>query len=130
MSFKTGLVKFALDCTPNLIIIWVANMILKGIAKLSDLNFDLDARTAYVQGTLYGETEPIEVWLDGFAIESDGDAKYLILQQGQSNNPWLHNLLARITGKAWKIPEIPQFASYIELLTELLKKEERDPQDG
>lgn len=126
MSFKTGLVKFAIECTPNIIVIWVANIVLKGIAKLSDVSFDLDARTAYAQATLYGETEPIEVWLDGFAIASDESGKYFILRQGNSNKPWLHNLLSRIAGKAWKIPSIPQFSSHIELLAELLKTDDRE----
>lgn len=123
MSFKTSLVKMAINWTPKMMVMWVANIILKGIAELTDYNFDLDARKAYVQTTLYGESEPIEVWLDGFAIISENETKYLILEQGQSNKPWLTNIFGHIAGKAWKIPALPQFSQHIELIAELLKAE-------
>jgi hypothetical protein len=100
MSFKTSLVKIAIELTPNIIVLWIANIILKGIAELSDFIFDLDTRTAYVQLTLFGEVEPIEVSIDGFAIVSDEESHQLIIQQAKSNRPWLNNLLSRIVGKA------------------------------
>jgi hypothetical protein len=123
MSFKSSLVKIAINWTPKMMVIWVANFVLKGIAELSDYRLDLDARTAYVQTTLYGEAEPIEVWLDGFAIIKDDESKRFILHQAQSNKPWLTNLFAHIVGKEWKIPVIPQLASHLDLITELLKAE-------
>lgn len=123
MSFKAGLIKIAIKWTPNMMIIWVANIILKGIAELKDFNFDLDARTAYVQILLLGEAEAIEVWLEDFAIVSDEASRKLIIQQARSNRLWLNNLLSRISGKAWKIPALPQFAAEIELISELFKAE-------
>lgn len=123
MSFKTSLIKIAIKLTPNILIIWVANIILKGIGELKDFNFDLETRTAYVQIQLLGESETIEVWLEDFAIISDGESYQLIIHQAQSNRIWLNNILARIAGKAWKIPVIPQFAAQIELVAELLKDE-------
>jgi len=121
MSVKTKLAKTAIKMTPNKIVIWVANIILKGIAKLSKFMFELDTRTAYVQVTLYGETEPIDVWLDGFAILTEEDSYYLLIQQAKSNRPWMDNLLARIAGKAWKIPLLPKYKKHIEFLAELFK---------
>lgn len=106
-----------------MMIIWVANIILKGIAELKDFNFDLDARTAYVHILLLGEAEAIEVWLEDFAIVSDEASRKLIIQQARSNRLWLNNLLSRISGKAWKIPALPQFAAEIELISELFKAE-------
>ena len=123
MSFKTSLIKIAIKLTPNILIIWVANIILKGIGELKDFNFDLETRTAYVQIQLLGESETIEVWLEDFAIISNGESYQLIIHQAQSNRIWLNNILARIAGKAWKIPVIPQFAAQIELVAELLKDE-------
>lgn len=123
MSFKSSLLKIAIQWTPNFLIIWVANTILKGIAELIDLSFDLDIRSAYVQTRLYGEDEIIEIWLDGFAIVSDGEAHRLIIQHAESNRPWLNNLLARIVGKEWKIPVIPELTAQIELISELLNTE-------
>ncbi len=123
MSYKTSLIKMAIKCTPNKMIVWVANIVLKGIAELTDFNFDLDARKVYVQTTLYGETEAIEVWVDGFAIIKEGESYKFIIQQAQSNKPWLNNLLSRFVGKAWKIPVIPQLAAHIELIAELFKAE-------
>jgi hypothetical protein len=123
MSFKSSLVKMAIKLTPDAMVIWVANKVLKGIAEISAFNLDLDSRKAYVQATLLGEAEPIEVWLDGFAIVSDEESHQLIIHQAQSNRPWLSNILSRVTGKAWKIPDLPQFNNQIELASELLKAE-------
>jgi hypothetical protein len=123
MSFKSSLVKTAIKLTPNKMIIWVANIVLKGIAELTDFNFDFETRKVYVQTTLYGEAEAIEVWLDGFAVVSDGESHKLIVQQARSNRPWLNNLLSRIVGKEWKIPAIPHKTAEIELIAELFKAE-------
>ena len=89
MSFKASLIKTAIKCTPDNMIKWVANSKLKGIAELSEFRFDLDNRRVFVEMTLYGETEVIEVNVDGFAIVSDGSAYRFIIQQGQANRPWL-----------------------------------------
>jgi len=129
MSFKTSLVKVAIDWTPHVIVLWVANFILKGIAELSDFDLDLDVRKAYFQATLYGESEAIEVSLAGLTIESHEDGYHLIIQEAQANRPWLQNLLSRFTQKAWKIPEIPQYQSYIDLVAELFKPESSQSQD-
>jgi len=130
MSFKSSLLKVAIEWTPTFMVLWVANIMLKGIAELTDFSFDLDTRKAYFQTRLYGEEEIIEVWLDGFAIVSDEESRKFIIQQAQSNRPWLNNLLAHFVGKAWKIPVIPQLAAQIELITELLKVEDPEQEDN
>ena len=123
MSYKTSLIKIAIKLTPNVMIIWVANKVLKGIAELTEFNFDLDTRQAYMQIMLYGETEAIEISVDGFGIISDEQSHRFIIQQAQSNKPWMNNILAHIVDKAWKIPVIPQFAAYIALVADVLKIE-------
>jgi hypothetical protein len=120
MSIKSGLVKMVIKLTPNLLIIWVSNIILKGIAELTEFSFDLEARKVYVQTRLYGEKETIEIFLEDFAVFSEGDSYRFIIHQAKSDRPWLNNILAHITGKAWKIPAIPQLTAQLELLTELL----------
>jgi hypothetical protein len=129
MSFKSSLIKIAINCTPNIMIIWVANIVLKGIAELTDFNFDIDTRTIYVQTTLYGEAESIEVWLEDFAVISDEGSYKFILHKAQSNRPWLNNLLAHVAGKAWKIPAIPQLAPHLELVAEVFKPEYPEQED-
>ena len=123
MSIKSRLVKMVIKLTPNILIIWVSNIILKGIAELTEFSFDLEARKVYVQTRLYGEKETIEVFLEDFAVFSEGDSYRFIIHQAKSDRPWLTNLLAHITGKAWKIPAIPQLTAQLELLTELLNTE-------
>jgi len=129
MSFKSALIKMAIKLTPDVLVVWVANIMLKGIAELTDFSFDLDTRKAYIQTTLYGEAEAIEVWLDGFAVVSDEDGNRFVIHQAQSNKPWLNNILARIVGKAWKIPVIPQLAAEIELIAELLQAEQTEQEE-
>lgn len=119
----------AIKWTPKMLILWVANMKLKGIAELTDFSFDLEARTAYVQTTLFGEAESIEVWLENFTVVSNEESYQFIIQQAQSNRPWLNNLLSRLVGKTWKIPVTPQLTAQIELVSELFKTEnpEQEP---
>jgi hypothetical protein len=121
MSIKSGLIKVAIKWTPKMLILWVANIILKGVAELTDFSFDLEARKAYIQIQLAGESETIEVWLEGFAIISDEESYKLFIEQAHSNRLWLENLLSRIVGKFWKIPVTAQMTSQIELLSELFK---------
>lgn len=134
MSFKSSLVKAAIKLTPDAVVLWVANTVLKDIAELSDFNFDLDVRSVYARATLVGETDPIEIWVDGFGIISDEESHRLIVQQAKSNKVWLDNIFSRIVGKEWKIPELPQYKPYIDLAAEVLKTEspqaetEREPE--
>ena len=102
-------------------IIWVANIVLKGIAELTAFNFDIDTRKVYVQTRLYGETGTIAVHLEDFAVFHDGESYRFIVHQAASDRPWLNNILAHIVGKAWKIPEIPHLTAQLGLLAELFK---------
>ncbi len=113
-----------------MMILWVANIMLKGIAELTAFSFDLETRKVYVQTKLYGEAEMIEVWLDGFAVVNDEESYRFIIQQAQSNRPWLNNILSRIVGKSWKIPVIPQLTAQMELVYELFKVESPEPEDN
>ena len=121
MSIKSTVLKIIIKLTPDLLIIWGANIILKGIAELTEFNFDLDARKVYVQTRLYGEKETIEVCLEDFAVFNDGESYRFIIHQAKSDRPWSNNLMAHVIGKAWKIPAIPQLNAPLELLTELFK---------
>ena len=123
MSFKTRITKIVIKCTPPKLILWVANIILKDIAELTGFSFDLDARKAYMQIQLVGESETIEVWLEGFAILTDKESYKLIIEQARSNRIWLDNILSRIVRKTWKIPVTPQMTSQIEFIAELLSAE-------
>lgn len=120
MSFKSSLVKTAINLTPKAPIRWVANVVLKGIADLQMFEFDLDARTAFAQVQLYGEAEAIEVSFADFAISNQDDSYYFCLKHAESNRPWLTNILKHITAKTWKIPVTPQLAAHIGLLAELI----------
>lgn len=54
---------------------------LKGIAELTDFSFDIDERKAYVQIQLAGESEKIEVWLEGFAVVGEEESYKFIVHQ-------------------------------------------------
>jgi hypothetical protein len=121
MSYKAALIKFAIRTTPNFLIIWGANIALRGVAKLMDFKFDLDARKVYVQARLAGEADAIEVWLEDFSVVGDEKPYRFIVQEAKSNRIWLDNLLGRIVRKPLKIPDVPQLASHLALVSELLK---------
>ena len=103
MSFKLSLVKAVIKWTPNWLISWVANIILKDIAELTSFSFDLETRKSYMQIQLVGESETIDIWFEGFAIviTDKGSYKFFIEQAG-SNRIWLRNILSRIVRKEWK----------------------------
>lgn len=132
MGFKSSLLKSKLlmrtvkvgaKFTPKILVVSVANIILKGVAEFSDILYDLDKRTAFVSVTLYGEEEPIEIALDGFEILGDEENYQFILHKAESNKPWMNNILSRFIGKAWDIPEIPQYKDEIGFVASLLKAE-------
>ena len=132
MGFKSSLlksnllkrtVKIGAKLTPKILVVTVANVILKGVAEFSDILYDLDNRTAFVSVTLYGEEEPIEIALDGFEILGDEENYQFILHKAQSNKPWMNNILSRIVGKAWDIPAIPQYKDELGFVANLLKAE-------
>ena len=117
-----GAIKLGIKLTPKILVSGVANVVLKGIAKFSKISFNLNKRTAFVKVTLYGEKEPIEVTVDGFEIsgEPGKDNYQFILHNAKSNKPWMTNILARITGKAWDIPPVPQFKDEVDFVASLL----------
>ena len=123
MSLRSSLIKLVIKLTPNVLIIWAANFVLKGIAELTEFNFDVDARKVYVQTRLYGEEQTIEVSLEDFSVFNDGDSYRFIIHHAHSDRPWLNNLLAKVIGKAWKIPAMPQFSTQLELVAELFKRQ-------
>lgn len=129
MRFKTKIITTAINYTPPRLIIWVANIVLKGIAELSDFDLDFKARKVYVKMQLLGEAEMLEVWLEGFAIITENESYKFMLPQAKSNRIWLDNIFAHIIGKAWKIPVIPQIAPYMGLIAELLKVENAEQVD-
>ena len=132
MGFKSSLlksnllmrtVKIGAKYTPKILVVSVANILLKGIAEFSDILYDLEQRTAFVKVTLYGEEEAIEIALDGYEILGDEDNYQFILHKAQSNKPWMNNILSRIVGKAWDIPPIPQYQDEVGFVAKLLKAE-------
>jgi hypothetical protein len=119
MSVKSKILKIAIKLTPSPLIVWVSNFVLKGIAELTAFNFDVDARKVYVQTRLYGEEFTIDVHVEDFALFKEGDSYRVIINHASSDRPWLNNILAHITGKAWKIPAIPQLAAPLDIVAEL-----------
>lgn len=124
MSLKISLAKTLIKWTPKKLIAWVANILLKDIAEITQLSFDLDARATFVQIQLVGESETIDVWLEDFAIISVDGSYKLLIKQARSNRLWLGNILARIIKKEWDIPVPSQLAAQFEFVAELFKAEE------
>lgn len=120
MSYKARLVRLAVKWTPKFLVLWIANMKLKGVARLLAFSLDLDARRAYAQARLAGEGEPIEVLVEGFAVLTDGASYRLIVLRAASNKRWLNSLFSRIVGRPWDIPATPHLAPHMKLIAELL----------
>ncbi|MEN9681954.1 MAG: hypothetical protein RLZZ627_1847 [Pseudomonadota bacterium] len=121
MSIQASLIKAAIKMTPTFLITMVANVVLRGIAKLNAFDFDLESRRLRMSVRLLGEPEDIVLHLDNFGVTQRGDQYYFILRSAQSNKPWLNNLMAHVTHQCWPIPRIPQLAPYMGLVNELLE---------
>jgi hypothetical protein len=121
MSVRSYLIKTAIKMTPSALIIWVANYVLKGIAELTAFDFDVEQRKLYVQTQLYGEEGTIEVVMEDFALFHDGESYRFILYHASSDRPWLNNILAKIIGKAWPIPALPQLDVPLQWVAELFQ---------
>lgn len=121
MSIKSSLLRLAIKLTPDFLIIWIANFVLKGVAQLLVFNFDIDTRRLYVKTQLYGESDTIEVTLEDFVLFNDGDAYRFIIHRGYSDRLWLSNLLNKFVGKAWKIPAIPMLQNQLAIVAELFQ---------
>ncbi len=87
MSLISKIIKIAIKLTPSALIIWVGNFVLKGIAQLTEFSFDLDARKVHVQTRLYGEVDTIDVWLEDFAVVTDGESYEFMIKQAKSDRP-------------------------------------------
>lgn len=120
MSFKASLVKLAIKLTPESMIRWVANSVLKDIAELEHFQIDLGARRFYVEVQLLGESETIQIWSERFYILDEQGSYRVVIEEAKSNRLWLTNILARLVGKPWTIPDVPQLRPHMALVSELL----------
>ncbi len=119
MSVKASLTKMVIKMTPNKLVVWGANFILKDIAKLTGFDFDIDTRQLFVQVHLVGESETIDVWLEDFAILTEEGSYKLYIHQAKSNRIWLGNILSRIIKKEWQIPIPSHMASHFKFIAEV-----------
>lgn len=124
MSIQARLIKTLIKLTPNCLITVIANLTLRGIAKLSFFEFDIEKRTLNLSVRLLGEIEDITLQMADFGISKKGENLYFSVLNAQSNKPWLNNLMAHITQRAWPIPKIPQLAPVLPMVHELLARPE------
>ena len=68
----------------------------------------------------------IDLTLEDFALLQDGDSYKAILNKAESNKPWLNNIMARVTGKAIPVPDVPQLKPHMALVADLLKAPARE----
>ena len=123
MSYVSRLIKIAVKWTPKAPFLWLINLKLKGIADITHVDVDLDAKLVTASVHLYGEPEAIEVRVENFAMLQDEYGYQFVVEEAYSNKPWLNNALAKITAKPWQIPNLPAAATpYLNLAFELLKK--------
>jgi hypothetical protein len=120
MSAKAGFLRVAVRLTPAPVMIFAANIILRGIAKIYQLSVDLDTRRVYVKLRLNGESDFLEVLVEDFYIISQAGTYQFTLCSARSNKSWMANILARMVGKPIDMPVIPKYAGYMATVAELL----------
>jgi hypothetical protein len=126
MSFQAYIIKTAIKWTPESLILWVSNKILKNIAQLQHFHIDMETRQVSVQVQLAGEIDSINVLINEFAIVQTEKGFYFIVRQAESNKLWLTNIFQLILNKKWYLPEIPQIKPYMPLILELVGEKEAE----
>lgn len=109
-------------------ILWGANKKLKGIAKLTDFDFDPREGQLYAQMQLEGEDEQelLEVWLEDLTLTTNEDDRTIIVvESAKSSRPWLDVVLTKIVlGREWKVPN-----KHKEIIYELFASKDPESQD-
>jgi len=125
MSFNSSLIKFAYKITPKTIVYLVVNSYLKGIVKLIEYDVNFNERKILSKVHLEGEEGEIEVCLEDFALIKSGDHYKFVIQQVESNRPWLNKALSRfILGQEIKIPN-----TQVQLVQDLFSFKFSDSED-
>lgn len=106
MSYKTSLIKVALNKTPSAVIVWLVNKKLKGVAKLTHFNFNSDERKLFVKLKFRGEADSFDICFDDFTLLSDEEPYNLVIARVSASKPWVDALLTRLVlNKRIKIPK-------------------------
>ena len=121
MSSKATYIRFAVKWTPRFLILFVANLVLRGIGKLTDFKLDLDSRTFHARTLLAGEVEPIDLWVKEFYVYKDTQGYHVVVRSAESNKIWLTNMLTHVVGRAWTLPSIPQLNPHLDVVAEVLE---------
>lgn len=120
MRIQASLIRLTLRLIPAPLIMLVANLILRGIARVNTFQFTLEPRRLEVSTRLEGEAEDIHVIFENFGLIRMGEQDCFMLQSAMTNKVWLKNLLSHVIQKPWPLPNLPELAPYRPLLSELL----------
>ncbi|HVU15325.1 MAG TPA: hypothetical protein VHD32_00260 [Candidatus Didemnitutus sp.] len=70
-----------------------ANSLIGRYGRVQALKIDSRRKTIEVACELQGESSPISIRVDEYAIESDSDSTYISLRKFTASRPWLQNFL-------------------------------------
>jgi len=82
------------------------NMFLKsGYGEITALEFDSKARSLQMQLLLHGEESPIDIAIDHFEAEMDGEDLAVVLTGVRVSRAWMQELVrSRVEGKRFPVP--------------------------
>jgi hypothetical protein len=89
---------------------WVNNLIAR-YGKVQDLKIDSRRKTVEVSCLLDGELSPVTIRVENYAVETEGDKKYIRATNFSCTRPWLQNLLTDF-GHRQRI-ELPPWAAAV-----------------
>jgi hypothetical protein len=73
--------------------------------EVLDCAIDTRAARLSITALLTGEREPITATVERYALDTEGDERYIVLHDFSSSRQWIGSLLTRLfSGKRYKIP--------------------------
>jgi hypothetical protein len=73
--------------------------------EVVDCAVDTEANTVALTVQLKGEHEPIQARIDQYALENEGEDRYIVLQRFSSSREWIGLLMTQyLAGKRYKLP--------------------------
>jgi hypothetical protein len=88
---------------------------LERYGQIMDIQLNSRERTAVLQLLLKGETEPVTIFVDDYAVSQDQTGSWVTVRKARASREWITQALQEfVVGKSLPIPD--QFAGLVRVL--------------
>jgi hypothetical protein len=73
--------------------------------EVVSVELDTTQKTAFIDLKLQGEHENVQVYIDKYSVEVQGERIYVIIEQARVSRKWLQTIVSRLLPYRLSIPE-------------------------